>query len=183
MLGFQDECWWSRVTDPTLKTWSPQEEPTRLLAKEVGPGEGPKALACYGLLRADTGEMLVRFLEARPVSAATEVFLAWLCRELTREGKKALLLVWDNASWHKSQRVRAWIRAHNREAKAQGGVRILSCLLPSKSPWLNNIEPKWVHGKKAIVETERVLAPEEVIQRVHDYYDCPITPKISLNDP
>ena len=51
------------------------------------------------------------------------------------------------------QAVRAWIRAHNRQVKQQGhGVRILVCSLPVKSPWLNPIEPKWVHSKRAIVE-------------------------------
>ncbi len=57
-------------------------------------------------------------------------------------GKKALLLVWDNASWHVSKEVRAWVHAHNRQAKREGDVRILICQLPIKSPWLNRIEPK-----------------------------------------
>jgi hypothetical protein len=55
--------------------------------------------------------------------------------QLAAEGCKALLLVWDNAAWHNSQRVRAWIRAHNRRAKREGGVRILVWALPTKSPW------------------------------------------------
>ena len=39
------------------------------------------------------------------------------------------------------------------QVKQQGqGVRILVCYLPVKSPWLNPIEPKWVHSKRAIVE-------------------------------
>ena len=42
-----------------------------------------------------------------------------------------------------SEKVRNWLRVHNRKVKAGGkGVRIVSCLLPSKSPWLNSIEPK-----------------------------------------
>ncbi len=36
-------------------------------------------------------------------------------------------------------------------------MRSLVCRLPSKSLWLNLIEPKWVHGKRAIVEPEQVL--------------------------
>src|SRR5207244_9081519 len=55
-----------------------------------------------------------------------------------------LVLIWDNASWHKSQIVGDWIRAHNQTVKQTGkGVRILPFLLPTKSPWLNPIEPKW----------------------------------------
>ena len=64
----------------------------------------------------------------------------------------------DNASWHVSQRVRAWIKAHNRRVKREGGVRLVVGYLPSKSPWLNNIEPKWVHGKRAVAEPDRVLS-------------------------
>jgi hypothetical protein len=52
------------------------------------------------------------------------------------------------------------------------GVRILACRLPSKSPWLNPIEPKWVHGKRAIVEPDRVLSAHEVMERVYAYYGC-----------
>src|SRR4051794_41639398 len=81
----------------------------------------PKALACYGLLRGDTGGMLLRFVEGRPVSQVTEDFLAWACQRLAGEGKRALLLIWDNASWHVSPRVRSWIKAHNRRVKRDGG--------------------------------------------------------------
>jgi transposase len=102
----------------------------------------------------------------------TEDYLAWVCERLEAEGKKALLLVWDNAAWHVSKRVRAWINAHNRTARVRGGVRIVACFLPVKSPWLNPIEPKWGHGKKAIVEPERLLAADEVRSRVYDYYGC-----------
>jgi hypothetical protein len=107
----------------------------------------PKALACYGvLLRATpaTSEQLwLRFATGQPVSALTLQFLAWCCDRLTALGKRALLLVWDNASWHTSQLVRTWLRAHNRRVKQTGrGVRIIACRLPSKSPWLNPIEPK-----------------------------------------
>jgi len=76
--------------------------------------------------------------------------------------------VWDNASWHTSQAVRRWIRAHNRTVKAQQqGVRIIPCLLPTKSPWLNPIEPKWLHGQRAIVDPEQRLAAAEVQARVY----------------
>lgn len=174
VLGFQDEVWWSRLARPALHAWA-ADEPLRL--HEVAADKvdrDPKALACYGLLRADTGGMMLRFVSGRPVSQVTEEFLGWVCQRLAAEGKKALLLVWDNASWHVSGRVRSWIKAHNRRVKAEdeGGVRILSCPLPIKAPWLNRIEPKWVHGKRAIIEPGRKLTSDEVIDRVCDYYGC-----------
>ena len=172
MLGYLDETWWSRLAQPALHTWV-AGEPLRLTERAAGKaGPDPKALACYGLLRGDTGALLLRFVEGRPVSQVTEDFLSWLCDRLGAEGKRALLLVWDNASWHNSRRVRAWIAAHNRRAKREGGVRIVACYLPSKSPWLNAIEPKWMHGKKAIAEPERVLTAAEIRERICTYYGC-----------
>lgn len=65
-----------------------------------------------------------------------------------------------------------WIRSHNREAKAKGGIRVVACFRPVKSPWPNPVEPKWAHGERAIVEPERLLAANEVRTRVCDYYGC-----------
>jgi hypothetical protein len=142
------------------------------LREPAAAGGGPKALACYGIARADTGGMMLRFVAGRPVSQVTEEFLAWACDRLAAEGKRALLLVWDNASWHVSGRVRSWIKAHNRRVKAEGGVRVVACYLPVKAPWLNAIEPRWVHGKRAIVEPDRPLTAAEVMERVSGYYGC-----------
>jgi transposase len=176
VLGFQDEVWWSRLARPELHAWA-GGEPLRLQEPASDADGAPKALACYGLLRGDTGGMMLRFVQGRPVSQVTEDFLAWACDRLAAEGKTALLLIWDNAAWHVSKRVRAWIKAHNRRAKVEGGVRIVACYLPIKAPWLNAIEPKWVHGKRAIIEPERKLTAAEVVERVCDYYGCvPLEP-------
>jgi hypothetical protein len=169
VLGFQDETWWTRLAQPDLFAWS-GEEALRLMPNERGGGK--EALACYGLLRADTGAMLLRFVEGRPVSQVTEDFLAWLCDRFAREGKRVFVLVWDNAAWHVSKRVRRWIGEHNREVKRHGGCKIVVCGLPVKAPWLNPIEPKWLHGKRAIIEPGRKLTPDEVKQRVHQHYHC-----------
>jgi hypothetical protein len=57
--------------------------------------------------------------------------------------------------------------------KQQGpGVRILPCYLPVKRPWLNSIEPNWVHGKRAIVQPTRLLTAQEVADRVCAYFEC-----------
>jgi hypothetical protein len=52
------------------------------------------------------------------------------------------------------------------------GVRILICCLPIKSPWLNPIEPKWVHGKRRVVEPDRTLTAQELADRICDTCDC-----------
>jgi hypothetical protein len=84
-------------------------------------------------------------VDGRPVSSITTRFLSWCCGELEAAGKRVLLLIWDNASWHISKEARRWLGKHNRNVKCSGGgVRIVSCLLPKQSLWLNAIEPKWV---------------------------------------
>ena len=125
--------------------------------------------------------MLLRFVDGQPCGAMTTQYLAWLCTQLAYDGLTALLLIWDNASWHKSHAVRAWIKAHNYLVKHQAArVRILPFLLPIKSPWLNPIEPKWVHGKRAVVEPDRTLPALELAQRVCGYFDCSYGPHLSI---
>jgi hypothetical protein len=155
VLGFEDEVWWSRVRQPSARAWA-GEQPLRLAEQTVPSADPePKALACYGLLvhgvEAEAAQVWLRFVADRPVSAATTAFLAWCCDKLAAADKRALLLVWDNASWHLSKEVRTWLRAHNCAVKeSRAGVRIIASFLPSKSPWLNPIEPRWVHGKRRV---------------------------------
>ncbi len=161
----------------------------RLVQQSVAKDDpDPKAVACYGLLvrtaqpDGDWHEAAwLRFVDGRPVSALTAEFLTWCCAKLEAAGKTALLLVWDNASWHISQAVRDWVRAHNRQVKQDGhGVRLLVCQLPIKSPWLNPIEPKWVHSKRRIVEPARLLSATELIERVCAAFDCPHEAHLAL---
>lgn len=177
-IGYLDEVWWSRLSQPNLHSWSEQGEPLRLQALGVEKQDpDPKALACYGLLSATSGRMHLRFVAGRPVSQVTIEFLEWLCERVQTQGKRVLVLIWDNASWHVSQQVRTWLHQHNQAVLQEAqhgkpGVRIIPCWLPIKSPWLNRIEPKWVHGKRAIVEPARRLTAQELRQRVCDYFEC-----------
>lgn len=183
-MGFLDETWWSRLAQPSLHSWTEEGQPLRLVEKYRDQQDpDPVALACYGLMRDPSGadhRVLLRFVEGHPVSEITIAFLDWVCKQLEGEGKKALLLVWDNASWHISQRVKGWLREHNISAKREGGVRIVSCLLPVKSPWLNPIEPCWMHGKRAIVEPERKLTAGETEERVCRHFGCPYLQPLTL---
>jgi hypothetical protein len=184
-VGFGDEVWWSRVAQPHLHSWAEADHPLRLVEQTVATTDpDPKALSSYGLLVRQTGraeEVWLRFVEGRPVSAITTQFLDWCCPKLEARGVPVWVLIWDNASWHVSKAVRAWIRAHNQQVKRQGsGVRLLVCYLPVKSPWLNPIEPKWVHSQRAIVEPTRLLTAQEVAGRVCAYHGCPHEPHLSL---
>jgi DDE superfamily endonuclease len=182
LLGFEDEVWWSRLAPPALHAWAERDRPLRLVEQAVAKDDpDKKALACYGVLFPATDEVWLRFLDGRPLSAVTTTFLAWCCQEAAARGKAALLLVWDNASWHVSKEVRAWVRDHNRRVKASGaGVRLLICPLPVKSPWLNPIEPKWGHTKGKVVEPDRLLPARELAARVCETLGCPYLPHIPI---
>jgi hypothetical protein len=173
-LGYVDEVWWSRLAQPKMHAWCfANDRALRLMQKSKDKDEKePVALACYGVWLTKQQQMLLRFVKGRPVSPVTTEFLGWVCARLEAQGTRVWALIWDNASWHKSQTVRRWIRQHNARCKVEGGVRIVVCLLPVQSPWLSPIEPRWLHGKRAIVEPERKLTAEEVIDRVHAYYGC-----------
>jgi DDE superfamily endonuclease len=186
VLGFEDEVWWSRERQPHVSAWTPTGQPLRLVEQSVAKADPePKALACYGMLLRQAGgvpdQMWLRFVDGRPVSMITTQFLGWCADRLAALGKTALLLVWDNASWHLSKEVRAWLRAHNQQVKQRGsGIRILPCLLPSKSPWLNPIEPKWTHGKRTVLAPDRLLAGQELETRVCDHFGCPHEPHLAI---
>jgi DDE superfamily endonuclease len=180
-VGFADETWWSRVARPPVRAWTAAGQPLRLVEQAVARDE-PQALACYGLLvrwwappRAATPAEAIwlRFVTGRPVSALTTRFLAWCCEKLAAAGKTALLLVWDNAGWHISNEVRTWIAVRNRRVRAgAAAVRIVPCQLPTKSPWLNPIEPKWVHGQRRVIEPARLLTTAELEERVYAALGC-----------
>jgi transposase len=170
VVGFVDEVWWSRIARPTLRAWSAGEPvKMRVLSRRDGDSD-PVALCCYGLLRQDSNRVMVRFVEGRPAGDVTAQFLAWACDELRAEGKSRLIVIWDEASWHAGRPVSDWIAEHNRRVKRDGGVQIVLCPLPVKSPWLNNIETRWGPAKRAILETDRILTAEEVVTRVCDHF-------------
>lgn len=181
-LGFADETWWSRFATPALHAWAAPGRPLRLV--ERGPGAGdaePKALAAYGLYLPADNTVLLRFADGRPVGALTTRFLAWCAARLAARGLTALLLIWDNAAWHISKEVRAWLRAHNRRVKAEGrGVRIVACRLPVKSPWRNPIEPKWVHGKRRACSPDRTLTARETAERACTALGCTYEEHLAL---
>lgn len=127
--------------------------------------------------------MSLRFVTGRPVSDITTQFLEWCCEQVAKQRKTSWLLIWENASWHSSKKVRTWIREQNQQVKRTGkGVRILPLFLPKQSPWLNPIEPKWVHGKRAVVEPNGLLTARLLAERICAYYGCAYEPHLVLSE-
>ena len=56
VVGFLDECWWSRVARPNLHSFSEEGEPLRLVEQMVEKDDpDPKAISCYGLYTPELG--------------------------------------------------------------------------------------------------------------------------------
>ena len=177
-LGCGDAVWWSRLAQPNQHGWT-DAEATQTFQERTPPTDAPdpKALAWYGLLvrpRPQAADQMgLRFVAGRPGSAVTMALLAWCSAQLAAHGFTALCLIWENASWHRSSAVRHWLRQHHQQVKRGAvGVRFVVCPLPSTSPWLNPIEPQWVHGKRAVSEADRLLSADALAARVYAYYGC-----------
>jgi hypothetical protein len=170
VLGFEDEVWWSRLAQPRMHAWT--DGPPMKVEVLKAEDDDPDAICCYGLLRNDTSRVMLRFVEDRPLGDITTQFLSWVCEQIGEEGKRLLIVVWDEASWHRSEVVSGWVRDHNHRAGAGGGVKVAICELPVASPWLNNIEPCWTHAKKAIMEPDRKLTTQEITGRVCEHFGC-----------
>jgi hypothetical protein len=168
------------LASPVRLAGSRSPRPPRRTVLEEGRSRPPSALACYGVLWQEgppedpkRDQIWLRFVTGRPGSSISTQFLEWCCTRLAEQGKTSWLLIWDNASWHISKKVRTWIREHNQQVKQTGkGVRILPFLLPRPRPWLNPTRPKWVHAKRNVVETDGLLSAHQLAERVCAYFRC-----------
>ncbi len=172
MLTWEDECWFSRFAQPTMNAWTADGKSLALLQQDKSKDDPePKAVACYGAVDHESGKVLLRFSNGQPNSTYTLEFMEYLLSVAKKRRKRVLVIIWDNASWHKSEQVRAWVKSYNQRVKMQGGVRLLTWLLPTKSPWLNPQEPHWMHCKRHVVEPHGTLTQLQLKERVRDYFD------------
>jgi hypothetical protein len=176
VLGFADEVWWSRLQRPRMSAWVEGGRLKMHVLKADAADPDPVAICCYGVLRNDTKKVLLRFAENRPLSDITIQFLEWTCQVLREEGKKRLIVIWDDASWHASRAVLYWIGKHNARVRNEGGVEVIHFELPAGSPWLNDIEHYYRHAMKVIVEPDRKLSAQETVERVCQHFGCALLP-------
>lgn len=77
-------------------------------------------------------------------------FLAKRLERYEALGRRWLVVLWDNASWHKGklmEQVRGW----NREARRRQGIRLVPVALPKRSPWLYPLEPISGQAKRRVL--------------------------------
>ena len=167
----EDECWFSRFAQPTAHAWALPGEALHLVQREAKRDDKEKALACFGARRQDNEQVYLYFSPGQPNSEHMWVFIMALLEVARQESKSVVVMIWDNASWHISNRIRLWSRAYNRAAKAAGEPRLLVHGLPIKSPWLNPIEPCWVHAKRAVCQPDGELTATELRRRLCTHFN------------
>lgn len=158
LLVDQDECWFSRFAQPSMHAFAEADDNLRLVERTPSKNEPDKAIACYGAVCQRSQERWLFFAEGQPDSDKTISFLQALLEIAKGKSKWVLVVIWDRASWHASKQVKQWVRQHNRQVRQEGGVRLLTYLLPSKSPWLNPMEPIWLHSKRKVAEPDGPLS-------------------------
>ena len=167
MLLDQDESWFSRFKQPKLHAFAEQDEALRLVERQPKPGEPDQALACLGAICHVSKERFFYFADGQPDSGKMILMLKSLLAVAKTKQKRVLVIIWDRATWHKSKRLKYWVWHHNKLAKHDpNGVRLLLCLLPTKSPWLNPMEPIWRHAKRKVLEADGDLSVKVLKQRL-----------------
>ena len=160
------------------------EHPIRLIRRTAPRGTRDKAISCFGALCEELGKVFLDFAQGHPNSEQMWSFIIKLLALARQLGREVLVLIWDNAPWHTSKRIRQWIHWYNQCAKLTGDVRLLVFWLPKKSPWLNPIEPRWGHVKKHVCEPSGELAMAELIRRICAYFQTqPLAHSFKLSVP
>lgn len=149
-----------------MHAWAESGAEMRLHERTPSRQEAQKAIACYGAVDAATQQRYLMWSEGQPNTTTTITFLQRMLAVARQQEKRYLLVIWDRASWHKSAELKLWLRTYNLTAKRRGDVRLLNCLLPVQSPWLNPMEPFWLHAKRKVVEPIDDLTPMELKRRV-----------------
>lgn len=146
------------------------DQPLRLIQRHAPRKTADKAITCFGGWCEADKQVYLDFVTGYPNREQMGGFSMHLLALARRQGKRVLVLIWDNAPWHTSHRIKAWIRRYNREAKRLGEGRLLVHWLPRKSPWLNPIEPRWGHAKKHVCVPSAELEARELQRRICAYF-------------
>jgi transposase len=127
------------------------------------------AWVLYAALEVLTGQVQ-RFYAPRCNQTFVRQQLETLLAQAQAAGKRVLVVIWDNASWHTAQALRRWYYRYNQSAKRTGQVRLLLVALPSRSPWLNPLEPVFGQAKRHIVGRRSVAAPGRLKRKTESYF-------------
>lgn len=167
LVVFQDESWFSG-TPKAVGQYGQRGVPrTAAVAKPAHKCKG--AWVLYAALEVVTGRVQ-RFYAPRCNQTYVRQQLEALLAQAQAAGKRVLVVIWDNASWHTAQALRRWYYRYNQTAKRTGQVRLLLVPLPSRSPWLNPLEPVFGQAKRHIVGRRAVPEPHRLKRKTESYF-------------
>ncbi len=180
----EDESWFHRFIQPHAYAWSDRLHPLNLMQRAFKRTTPDKAVACFGALCQESKEILMDFAQGYPNSEHMWFVIVRLLRQAKRRGKTVMVLIWDNAPWHCSMRIREWMRTYNQQAKQEDDVRLWVHWLPKRSPWLNPIDPYWGHAKRRVCEPSGDLSVAELRRRVRAQFKAlTLDDLLQLSDP
>lgn len=168
MVVYQDESWFSGNAKP-VRCYGRRGQP-RDVSVDKPAHKLKGAWVLYAALEAVTGKVH-RHYAPRCNQTQVRHQLETLLEHFQAEGKRVLVVLWDNASWHTAQALRHWYHHYNQKAKYEGLIRLLLVALPSRSPWLNAIEAVFGQAKRHIVGNRRVHPPSRLKQKTERYYE------------
>lgn len=167
MVVFQDEAWFSGNPKPVGGYGRAGHAHDVVVEQAAHKLKG--AWVLYAVYEALTGQVR-RHYAPRCNQTQVRAQLEDLLAQYQAEGKRVLVVIWDNASWHKAQALRRWYYAYNRRAKREGLIRLLLVALPGHSPWLNPIEPVFGQAKRHVVGNDSEPRPAELKRKTERYF-------------
>jgi transposase len=168
IVFFQDESWFSGTPKAVGSYGQPAQSQDRAVAKPAHKCKG--AWVLYAVYEAVSGHVQ-RFYAPRCNQTYVRQQLEALLAQYQAEDKRVLVIVWDNASWHTAKALRHWYHRYNQRAKREGLIRLLIVGLPSRSPWLNPIEPVFGQAKRHVVGRRAVPEPRELKRKTERYFN------------
>jgi len=167
LVVFQDESWFSG-TPKAVGQYGQRGQPrTAAVTKPAHKCKG--AWVLYAALEVVSGQVQ-RFYAPRCNQTYVRQQLEALLTQAQAAGKRVLVVIWDNASWHTAKALRRWYYRYNQVAKRDGRVRLLLVPLPSRSPWLNPLEPVFGQAKRHIVGRRAIPQPSRLKRKTESYF-------------
>ena len=160
-LVYEDESWFVGKAWGG-RCWGEQGKPTWIPA--FGPTQGEVLYAC---LEPQGGQLWWRYTP-RTNAGATTAWLSWLAQVYA--DKRYVVVVWDNASWHKAHAVEQWAQQYNATAAEEGGPKLFLVALPTYSPWLNPIEAIFNQTKRRVLFGRNFDDPAERRQALDRHF-------------
>lgn len=160
-LEFADESWFvaqmpDGIMNPQMdNVWTCEGKTVKVPSSRK---KSQITLSIYAGMSVKSGQINYRFCHKNNTDETIE-YLVMRSEQCRQQGLKRLYIVWDNASFHISKKLKAWLKEHNKSVRTKGGTLIHFVGLPSKSPWLNPIEAvfRWLKRRVLLCRIHETL--------------------------